>query len=146
MLKSAEKTGTNEYTLVVTVSAEDFNAAVNKVYHKQKNSINVPGFRKGKAPRAVVEGMYGKEVFYQDAMDELAPKAFEFGLNESGLKVVGRPGIKDIEVTDARTVVYTFSVSTYPEVTLGQYKGLSAVKDAVEVSDEEINKELEATR
>ena len=146
IVKNVEKLEKNTADFVVESDAAEFEKAVNDAYLKARSSISIPGFRKGKAPRAVVEGMYGPEVFYQDAMDELAPAAYEFGLNESGLKVVGSPAIKNVEITEARTVAYTFSVSTYPEVTLGQYKGLSAEKEAVEVSDEELDKELEATR
>jgi FKBP-type peptidyl-prolyl cis-trans isomerase (trigger factor) len=85
--------------------------------------------------------MYGHEVFYQDAMDELAPEAYEFGLKESALNVVAAPAIENVEVTDARTACFTFAVSLYPEVTLGQYKGLEAVKLPVEVTDEEVEAE-----
>ena len=113
---------------------------------KNKHSINIPGFRKGKAPRAVVEGMYGAEVFYQDAMDELAPKAFEQGVTENDVKFVGAPSIVDVNVTDDKTVAYTFSVTLYPEVTLGQYKGLSAERYPAEVDEDEIGYELEAAR
>ena len=146
IVKNVEKLEKNTADFVVESDAAEFEKAVNDAYLKARSSISIPGFRKGKAPRAVVEGMYGPEVFYQDAMDELAPAAYEFGLNETGLKVVGAPAIKNVEITEARTVAYTFSVSTYPEVTLGQYKGLSAEKDAVEVTDEELERELEATR
>ena len=146
IVKNVEKQEKNTAVFVVESDAAEFEKAVNDAYLKARSSISIPGFRKGKAPRAVVEGMYGPEVFYQDAMDELAPVAYEFGLNESALKVVGAPAIKDVEITEARTVAYTFSVSTYPEVTLGQYKGLSAEKEAVEVTDEELDRELEATR
>lgn len=126
--------------------AAEFASAVNGAYLKNKSSIYIPGFRKGKAPRAVVEGMYGKEVFYQDAMDELAPKAFEFGVKETELRIVGAPSIVDVNVTEESTVAYTFSVSLYPEVTLGQYKGLEAVKESAEVSEEEVDAEVETAR
>ena len=145
-VKNVEKKENNTATFQVETDAAEFEAAVNGAYLKNKSSIYIPGFRKGKAPRAVVEGMYGHEVFYQDAMDELAPKAFDQGLKESQLRIVGAPAISDVKVTDERTVEYTFEVTLYPEVTLGQYKGLSAQKDAVNVSDEDVNKELEAAR
>ena len=90
--------------------------------------------------------MYGHEVFYQDAMDELAPKAFDLGLKESELQIVGAPSISDVNVTDEKTVVYTFAVTLYPEVTLGQYKGLSAPKESDTVTDEEVNEEIENVR
>ena len=139
---SVEKKEKSTVELVIQVGAEEFEAAVQKVYLKMRNSINIPGFRKGKAPRAVVEGMYGVEVFYQDACDELAPEAFEFGLNESGLKIVGAPAISDLDVTEERTALFTFAVSLYPEVELGQYKGLGAEKPAVTVTDEQVEADL----
>ena len=145
-VKNVEKKENNTAAFQVETDAAEFEAAVNGAYLKNKSSIYIPGFRKGKAPRAVVEGMYGHEVFYQDAMDELAPKAFDQGLKESGLRIVGAPAISDVKVTDERTVEYTFEVTLYPEVTLGQYKGLSAQKDAVNVTDEDVDKELEAAR
>lgn len=146
IVKNVEKKEKNTASFQVESDAAEFEAAVNGAYLKNKSSIYIPGFRKGKAPRAVVEGMYGHEVFYQDAMDELAPKAFEQGLKESGLRIVGAPSISDVNVTEGRTVEYTFAVSLYPEVTLGQYKGLSAQKDEVKVTDEDVDKELEAAR
>ena len=145
-VKNVEKKENNTATFQVETDAAEFEAAVNGAYLKNKSSIYIPGFRKGKAPRAVVEGMYGHEVFYQDAMDELAPKAFDQGLKESQLRIVGAPAISDVKVSDERTVEYTFEVTLYPEVTLGQYKGLSAQKDEVKVTDEEVDKELEAAR
>ena len=145
-VKNVEKKENNTAAFQVETDAAEFEAAVNGAYLKNKSSIYIPGFRKGKAPRAVVEGMYGHEVFYQDAMDELAPKAFDQGLKESQLRIVGAPAISDVKVSDERTVEYTFEVTLYPEVTLGQYKGLSAQKDEVKVTDEEVDKELEAAR
>ena len=145
-LKNVEKKEKNTAVFEVETDAAEFEKAVNGAYLKNRSSISIPGFRKGKAPRAVSEGMYGREVFYQDAMDELAPTAYEFGLKESGLRVVGTPSVKDLDVSEERTVCYTFQVSLYPEVTLGQYKGLEAVKGVPAVSDEEVETELNATR
>ena len=146
IVKNVEKKEDNTLTFQVESDAAEFEAAVNAAYLKNKHSINIPGFRKGKAPRAVVEGMYGAEVFYQDAMDELAPKAFEQGVTENDVKFVGAPSIVDVNVTDDKTVAYTFSVTLYPEVTLGQYKGLSAERYPAEVDEDEIGYELEAAR
>ena len=146
ILKNVEKKENNTAAFVVESDAAEFEKAVNDAYRKNRSSISIPGFRKGKAPRAVIEGMYGPEVFYQDAMDELAPAAYEFGLKESGLKTVGAPSISDVNITDDRTVAYTFSVSVYPEVTLGQYKGIEAVKLPAEVSETDVEAELNATR
>lgn len=146
IVKNVEKKEDNTLTFQVESDAAEFEAAVNAAYLKNKHSINIPGFRKGKAPRAVVEGMYGAEVFYQDAMDELAPKAFEQGVTENDVKFVGAPSIVDVNVTDDKTVAYTFSVTLYPVVTLGQYKGLSAERYPAEVDEDEIGYELEAAR
>ena len=146
ILKNVEKKEKNTAFFQVESDAAEFEAAVDAAYRKNKGNIYIPGFRKGKAPRAVVEGMYGHEVFYQDAMDELAPKAFEYGLEESKLETVGAPSIADVKVTEEKTVLYTFAVSLYPEVTLGQYKGLSAPKESTEVSEEELSGEIEKIR
>jgi len=146
ILKNVEKKEKNTAAFVVESDAAEFAKAVNDAYLKNRSSISIPGFRKGKAPRAVIEGMYGPEVFYQDAMDELAPEAYEYGLKESALKTVGAPSVSDVDITDDKTVVYTFAVSLYPEVALGQYKGLEAKKPAVTVSDEDVEAELNSVR
>ena len=146
ILKNVENKENKTAIFQVESDAAEFESAVNGAYLKNKASINIPGFRKGKAPRAVVEGMYGAEVFYQDAMDEFAPKAFEFGLDESKLRMVGTPSIVDVNVTDDRTASYTFEVTLYPEVTLGQYKGLEAERKDESVSDEDVDNELNSVR
>ena len=146
IVKNVEKKENNTAVFQVESDAAEFEAAVNGVYLKNKASIYIPGFRKGKAPRAVVEGMYGKDVFYQDAMDELAPQAFEQGVKEAELRFVGAPSITDVNVTDERTAAYTFTVTLYPEVTLGQYKGIEATREPVSVSDEDVNAEVESAR
>ena len=146
IVKNVEKKENNTAVFQVESDAAEFEAAVNGAYLKNKASIYIPGFRKGKAPRAVVEGMYGKDVFYQDAMDELAPQAFEQGVKEAELRFVGAPSITDVNVTDERTVVYSFTVTLYPEVTLGQYKGIEATRETVTVSDEDVNAEVESVR
>ena len=146
IVKNVEKQENNTAVFQVESDAAEFEAAVNGAYLKNKASIYIPGFRKGKAPRAVVEGMYGKDVFYQDAMDELAPQAFEQGVKEAELRFVGAPSITDVNVTDERTVVYSFTVTLYPEVTLGQYKGIEATRETVAVSDEDVNAEVETAR
>ena len=146
IVKNVEKKENNTAVFQVESDAAEFEAAVNGAYLKNKASIYIPGFRKGKAPRAVVEGMYGKDVFYQDALDELAPKAFEQGVKESELRFVGAPSISDVNVTDERTAVFSFTVTLYPEVTLGQYKGIEASRESVVVSDEDVNAEVESAR
>ena len=146
IVKNVEKQENNTAVFQVESDAAEFEAAVNGVYLKNKASIYIPGFRKGKAPRAVVEGMYGKDVFYQDALDELAPQAFEQGVKEAELRFVGAPSITDVKVSDERTAVFTFTVTLYPEVTLGQYKGIEATREPVTVSDEDVNAEVESAR
>ena len=146
IVKNVERKDNNTAVFTVETDKAEFEAAVQAAYLKNKSQIYIPGFRKGKAPRQVVEGMYGHEVFYQDALDELAPKAYELGVTENELRVVGAPSITNVEVTDERTASYTFSVELYPVVTLGQYKGLEAVKPVVAIGDEDVDRELESVR
>ena len=130
----------------VTVDAEAFEKAVNQAYLKAKKSIYVPGFRKGKAPRMVIEGMYGAKVFYDDAVDSLALDAFKAGAEEAKDRTVGDPAITAYNVDDDKCLTIDFETALYPEVTLGQYKGLEAEKDSDKVSAAEVNKELESVR
>ena len=146
LVKNVEKKENNTAAFQVETDKAEFEAAVNKAYLKNKGQIYIPGFRKGKAPRAVIEGMYGAEAFYQDACDELAPQAFEFGLRESGLRMVGAPAMKDMKITDERTAAFTFEITLYPVVTLGQYKGIEAEKPVVEIKDEQVNAEIDSIR
>lgn len=142
MLKSAEKTGTNEYTVELSISAEDFNAAINKAYNKNKNKINVPGFRKGKAPRAIMEKMYGENMFYDDALEIAFPEAYTAALNESGIKAVDNPFDFDIKEIGKNGVELTCKVTVKPEFELEGYKGIAAVKDSAEVTDEDVEADL----
>lgn len=145
-LKNFEKTEKNTAVLTVVSDPAEFEKAVNGAYLKSRKDIYIPGFRKGKAPRQVIEGMYGHEVFYQDAMDEIAPEAYEFAVKEKDLRVVGQPRITDVNVTDDRAVEFTFSLTLYPEVTLGEYKGLEAVKLVQTVSDDDVEAEIAAVQ
>ena len=133
-------------TFQVTIDPEAFEAAVNKAYLKAKSRIMVPGFRKGKAPRMVIEGMYGSDVFHEDAVDALALDAFKAGSEDAGDRTVGDPAITDYHLNEDKSMTISYEVALYPEVTLGEYKGLSAYKPAVEVKDEEIDKELAAVQ
>ena len=142
ILKNVEKKEHNTAIFTVAADSAEFEKAVNGAYLKNKKDVYIPGFRKGKAPRQVIEGMYGKEVFYQDAMDDLAPEAFELGVKEGELRVVGQPHISDVNVTDEKSCEFTFDVTTYPEVVLGQYKGLEAVRTAETVSEETVDNEI----
>ena len=136
ILKNFEKKENNTAAFTVASDPAEFEKAVNAAYLKSRKNINIPGFRKGKAPRQVIEGMYGRDVFYQDAMDEVAPEAYSFAVKENELRVVGQPRITDVNVTDDRAVEFTFDVSLYPEVTLGEYKGVKAVKLTQTVTDD----------
>ena len=146
IVKNIEKKEDNTVSFQVCCDAAEVEKAVNSAYLKAKKNIYIPGFRKGKAPRAIIEGMYGAEVFYQDAMDELAPAAFDQGVKEGELNVVGAPAITDVKVTDEKGVDYTFSAEIYPAVTLGEYKGLSAERPVREITDEDVAAELESAR
>ena len=146
IVKNIEKKENNTVTFQVTCDAAEFEKAVNNAYLKNKKNIYIPGFRKGKAPRTIIEGMYGAEVFYQDAMDALAPEAFDKGAAEGELKIVGAPAILDVNVTEDKGVEYTFSAEVYPEVTLGQYKGIEAERAVRTVTDEDVANELETAR
>ena len=130
----------------VAVDAAAFETAVNKAYLKAKKDIYVPGFRKGKAPRMVIEGMYGAGVFYEDAVDALAYDAYTAGLKEAGDRTVGDPAITNYNVAEDKTLTIDFEAALYPEVTLGEYKGLKAYKAPVEITDDDIGKELETVR
>lgn len=142
LVKNVEKKDTKTASFDVEVDAAEFEAAVNKAFQKNKSSISIPGFRQGKAPRAVVEGMYGSDVFYQDAIDDLGPVAFGFGYDNCGLKLIGRPSVSNIDLNDDKVLTITFNVELYPEVTLGEYKNLSAPKQVVEVTDEMVEEQL----
>ncbi|MCF0138322.1 MAG: trigger factor [Oscillospiraceae bacterium] len=146
IVKNIEKKEDRTATFSVEVDALEFEAAVAKAYKKNKGSISIPGFRKGKAPRALIENMYGADMFYQDAMDELGPEAFMFGIENSGLKIIGRPSITDMDLSEEKVLTYEFKVELYPEVTLGQYRGLVAAKKAPEVTEEMVDAKLEELR
>ena len=144
-LKSTNKVETNVYEIEFDASKEVFDAAVEKVYRKEVKKINIPGFRKGKAPRSIIEKMYGKGVFYEDAINEIIPDAYEAAVKEAGLSVVSRPEF-DVVSIDDNGVVLKAKFTVKPEVTLTEYVGLKARKEAKEVTDEDVNNEIEAVR
>lgn len=146
LLTNSEKKDNNRLEFTVVSDAKEFDDAVTKAYLKEKKQINIPGFRKGKAPLAVIEGMYGPEVFYQGALDELAQPAFEAGIDQGKVNMIGLPAITAADVTEDRCATFTFSVELYPEVELGQYKGLEVTETPVEVTDEEVDAEIENKR
>jgi trigger factor len=139
--KEKSKNEKNLYTLEFSVEKEVFDTAVNKVYAKEVKKINVPGFRKGKAPRNVIEKMYGKGVFYEEAINECIPEAFEAALKESKLDMVGRPEF-DVVSIDDNGVVLTAKLYVKPDVKIEGYAGIEASKEVKEVSDEDIENEL----
>ncbi len=129
----------------VEIDSAEFESAVNAAYKKNKNSISIPGFRKGKAPRAVIEGMYGPEVFYQDAIDDLCPQAYGYAVDNAELRIIGTPSITDVDLAEDKTLSITFSLELYPQVTLGEYKNLSAPKMSAEVTDDDVMKQIRNT-
>ncbi len=136
----------NTVTFQVELDSAEFEKHVDAAYKKNRGRIQVPGFRRGKASRMVIEGFYGKDVFYEDAMEDAANEAFVFGVEQEKLRAVGRPSLTDMNVTDEKGALLGFSTDVWPEVTLGQYKGLEAVKPEASVSDEEVEAELNNTR
>ena len=141
-LISAEKTGTNQHELKVSVGKEAFAAAVEKAYRKNVKNISVPGFRKGKAPKHIIEKLYGEGVFYEDAVNSLYPEAYAAAVEEAGLEPVDRP---EIEVEEVSGDGFTFKavVTVRPEVTLGEYKGLTAEKAEANVTDAMVEAEID---
>ena len=136
----------NTVTFQVELDSAEFEEHVAAAYRKNRSRIQVPGFRKGKASRMVVEGFYGKDVFYEDALEDAASPAFLFGVEKEELRVVGRPSVTATEITDEKGAALTFTCDVWPEVTLGEYKGLEAEKDPTDVSDEEVEREIERLR
>lgn len=144
-LKSTNKVETNLYEIEFSADKATFDAAVEKVYRKEVKKINIPGFRKGKAPRAIVERMYGKGVFYEDAVNEIIPEAYEAAIKEANLDVVSRPEF-DIVTIDDEGVVLKAKFYVKPEVTVKEYKGLKATKTVAPVTDEDITREIDLVR
>ena len=140
-VKSIEKKG-NEATIVVEIDKELMESGVNKAYLKARKNIMIPGFRKGKAPRKMIEAMYGAHVFYEDGLEEIFPEVYQHAVAEQDIKAIGRPSLTDMQIADDNTVTLTLTTETYPEVTLGQYKGLEVPKAEATVSDAQVEAEL----
>ena len=132
--------------LTIKVSAEEFETALDKAYKKNKNKISLPGFRKGKAPRAMIEKMYGTGVFYEDAANDLIPGAYESAAKESELEIVAQPSIDVTQIEKGKPFIFTATVAVKPEVTLGDYKGIEVEKKTAEVTDEELQAEIDKVR
>jgi len=142
MTSAVEKIGTNQVKLTITVDAADFDKAVQKAYLKVRNEVNIPGFRKGKAPRKFIENLYGEAVFYEDAFQDVYAAAYDKAIAENGLYPVDRPDLDVQHIKCGEDLVFTAEVTTKPEVTLGAYKGIEAVAPAYTVSDEDVEHEL----
>ena len=142
-VKSVEKKG-NQATVVVEIDKELMESGVNKAYMKARKSIMIPGFRKGKAPRKMIEAMYGAHVFYEDGLEEIFPEIYDFAIaGQTEFKAIGRPSLTDMQISDDHIVTLTLTTDVYPEVTLGDYKGLEVEKAEATVSDEQVQAELD---
>ena len=141
-VKSIEKKG-NEAVIVVEIDKELMESGVNKAYMKARKSIQIPGFRKGKAPRKMIEAMYGAHVFYEDGLEEIFPEVYKAAVLDQDVKAIGRPSLTDMQISEDNIVTLTLTTEVYPEVTLGQYKGLEVEKMEVSVSDEQVAAELD---
>lgn len=146
MSVQVEKLEKNMAKLTFEVSSEEFENAIAKAYKKNKNKISMPGFRKGKAPRAMIEKMYGKGIFYEDAANSIIPDAYADAAKESELEIVAQPEIDVTQIESGKPFIFTATVALKPEVTLGEYKGIEVEKKEVEVTDEEVEAEINKVR
>lgn len=141
-VKSIERKG-NEATIVVEIDKELMESGINKAYMKARKQIMIPGFRKGKAPRKMIEAMYGAHVFYEDGLEEIFPEVYDFAVAKQDLKAIGRPSLADMDISAENIVTLTLTTEVYPEVTLGQYKGLEVEKAEAAVTDAQVQAELD---
>jgi len=141
-IKSNERNG-NQVTLVVEIDKELMESGVQKAYMKARKNIMIPGFRKGKAPRKMIESMYGAHVFYEDGLEEIFPEVYEYAVIKQDVKAVGRPNLTDMNISDDGIVTITLTTDVYREVTLGEYKGLKMEKVEPTVTDEQVQAELD---
>ena len=146
MSVQVEKLEKNMAKLTIEASAEEFDKACNQAYQKNKGKIQIQGFRKGKAPRALIEKMYGAGIFYEDAANAIIPDAYEEAAKESGLEIVSQPEVEVTQIEKGKPFIFTATVAVKPEVTLGGYKGIEVEKKSVEVTDEEVNEEIDKVR
>ncbi len=140
-VKNIERNG-NVTTIVVEIDKDLMEKGVNAAYLKQRKNIQLPGFRKGKAPRKMIESMYGPHVFYEDGLEEIFPEVYEEAVIKQDVKAIGRPSLLDMDISEEGIVTLTLSTEVYPEVTLGDYKGIEAPKAEVNVTDEQVEAEL----
>ncbi|MBP3285146.1 MAG: trigger factor [Clostridia bacterium] len=146
MSSKVEKLEANKVKLEITVSAEEFNAALDKAFRQNASKINIPGFRKGKAPRNVIEKYYGEGIMYEDAFDIVAQPAYEAAIDEHKVVPVDRPSVDIIQIGKDQDMIFTAEVVVRPEVTLGDYKGISVVKKVHSVGEAEVTAELNSMR
>ena len=143
MSTKIEKTeNKNEVKLEFTIEAKKFDEAIMKVYQKSARYFNIPGFRKGKAPFNIVERMYGDEIFYEDAFNELVPSIYEKEIEDNKIEAVSKPEINIVKMKKVEDLVFTALVQTKPEVKLGKYKGIELKKVEYPVTDEDVEHEL----
>lgn len=136
----------NMAKLTIEVSAEEVESALQRAYQKQKSKISIPGFRKGKVPRQMVEKMYGVGVFYEDAANDMIPAAYEKAASESELEIVSQPKIEVVQIEKGKEFIFTAEVAVKPEVELGEYKGVEVPKTETEVTEEDIMAEINKER
>ncbi len=141
-VKSIERNG-NEATVVVEIDKELMEKGVNAAYLKARKQIQIPGFRKGKAPRKMIESMYGAHVFYEDGLEEIFPEIYDAAIASQEFKAIGRPSLTDMQIAEDNTVTLTLTTEVYPEVTLGQYKGVEVEKTEAVVTDAQVQAELD---
>lgn len=146
MSLKVEKLENGMAKLTIEVSAEELDAAIEKAYQKNKNKLTVPGFRKGKVPRKMIENMYGKEVFYEDAANEIIPDAYDKAYDECEEDIVSSPEIEVVQIEAGKPFIFTATVALKPEIKLGKYKGVKIDKISVDVTDEEVNAFIEKER
>ena len=146
MSVQVEKLEKSMAKLTIEVDATEFDSAINKAYQKSRSKISLPGFRKGKAPRAMVEKMYGAGIFYEDAANIIIPDAYESAAKESGLVIVAQPEISVEQAEKGKPFIFTAMVAVKPEVTLGEYKGIEVEKQSAEVAQEDVDEEIERVR
>ena len=146
MSLQVEKLEHNMAKLTIEVPAEELEKAIESAYQKSKNKISIPGFRKGKAPRRMIEQMYGREIFYEDAANILIPDAYEKELEECAEEVVSSPKVDVVQIEAGKPFIFTAEVALKPEVTLGKYKGVKVGKADTDVTEEEVNAEIDKER
>ena len=140
-VKNIERNG-NVTTITVEIDKDLMEKGVNAAYLKARKNIQLPGFRRGKAPRKMIESMYGAHVFYEDGLEEIFPQVYQAAVIDQGVKAIGRPDLTDLQISEENLVTITISTEVYPEVTLGEYKGIEAPKAAVNVTEEQVEAEL----